>query len=109
MKTDRQKITKKLDVLFSKKVREKGFCERCSKTENLQCAHIYSRKHKWLRWESENALCLCAGCHMFWWHLEPAQAIRWAMGIRDFRKLDELMKTDKPMKQFHLEEILETF
>jgi 5-methylcytosine-specific restriction endonuclease McrA len=107
VKTDRKKITEKLDKLVSKQVRAKGFCERCGKTDNLQCAHIYSRKNKRLRWDKENLLCLCAGCHLYWWHLEPAEAIRWAMTIRDFNYLDEIKRINKPIKQFELEEMLD--
>ena len=107
MNTKRKTLSNKLDKLFSEKVRRVGHCERCGKETNLQCCHIYSRKNKWLRWEFENALCLDAGCHMFWWHLEPAEAIRWAMTVRDFDKLDELKRINRPMKEFDMLEIYE--
>lgn len=108
MKTPRQKIITKLDKLFSQKVRSKGFCERCGKESNLQCAHIYSRRNKRLRWDFENALCLCAGCHLYWWHLEPAEAVRWAMTFKNFEHLDKVMQDNKPMKIFELEQLLNT-
>lgn len=58
------------DRLFSKLIRSKGKCERCSGTDNLQCAHIYSRKFGSVRFDEDNALCLCAGCHR-WGHDNP--------------------------------------
>lgn len=57
--------TKKLDTLFSKIIRSAGRCKRCGSTFNLQCAHIISRRYHQVRWNLDNALCLCAGCHMY--------------------------------------------
>jgi 5-methylcytosine-specific restriction endonuclease McrA len=105
MKTNRKKLSDKLDKLVAEIIRRKGKCERCGKNQNLQCAHIYSRKNKWLRWDLENLMCLCGGCHLFWWHLEPAVAIRWAMAKRDFNYLDELKRINKSMKVFDMENI----
>ena len=108
-KITRAGLIKKLDKMFSEIVRRKGKCERCGKTNNLQCAHIYSRRHKNIRWDFENALCLDSGCHMFWWHLEPARAIRWAMTFKNFDYLDKMVAETKPMKMedlFKIEEKL---
>ena len=97
-KITRTGLIKKLDKYFSILVRSVGKCERCGKTEKLQCAHIYSRRHKNIRWDFQNAFCLCAGCHMFFWHLEPARAIRWAQTLRDFDYLDRKVSETKPTK-----------
>lgn len=59
-----------MDKLFSEIVRSIGQCEKCGSKTNLQCAHIYSRRYRNTRWDSLNALCLCAGCH-FWAHQNP--------------------------------------
>jgi len=104
--TPRKSLTLKLDKIFSEIVRSKGRCERCGKTERLQCSHIYSRKNKWLRWDTENGMALCCGCHFFWWHQEPAEAIRWAMTKRNFDYLDKLKQINRPMKIQDMEEIL---
>jgi len=104
--TPRKSLSNKLDKLFSEIVRSKGRCEKCGKTTTLQCAHIYSRKNKWLRWDTENALCLCAGHHFFWGHQEPAEFIRWCMTIKNFDYLDKLKQINKPMKIQDMEEIL---
>jgi hypothetical protein len=37
---------------------------------------VLSRRHLCLRWDADNAMTLCAGCHLFWHH-EPAMAVDW--------------------------------
>lgn len=62
----RQKGDKaKADVLFSKIIRSTGRCLRCGSTENLQCAHIISRKYSATRTDLRNAYCLCAKDHFY--------------------------------------------
>ena len=101
-KTPRQKLIKENDKLFSLAVRSKGYCERCNKTENLQCAHIVGRGSLGLRWKYDNALCLCYACHIHWAHKEPIAFAKfvcekkgqeiYAM-LRDFKP--EPMKLDR--------------
>jgi len=62
--------TRHLDTLISRKVRAVGYCERCGGKSNLQTAHIISRKNRTLRFDFNNLLCLCSGCH-FWAHQDP--------------------------------------
>ncbi|MGE5626469.1 MAG: hypothetical protein ACM3UK_00075 [Actinomycetes bacterium] len=71
MKQTKTSLKKKADILFSQHIRSLGYCEKCGKTSNLQCAHIISRSVIHLRYEPKNALCLCAGCHLYWAHKEP--------------------------------------
>lgn len=63
--------TTKLDRIFSLYIRERdGWrCRRCNKqyqppTASLQCAHIMGRRNKGTRWLPDNAIALCAGCHI---------------------------------------------
>ena len=54
------------DKWFSDVVRQKaGFvCEHCgAKDVGMDCAHIYGRRAKSVRWSLDNALCLCRTCH----------------------------------------------
>ena len=61
----------KADDLFSKLVRERagGCCETCRKyfpegeRRGLHCSHIFSRRHLATRWDPENAIAECFGCH----------------------------------------------
>ena len=61
-------IKKRLDRLVGQKVRSRGKCERCLKKLTLgeaQWCHIMTRRILLLRWDMENALCLCGACHEF--------------------------------------------
>jgi hypothetical protein len=106
-KISRKSIIAKLDKLTSEQVRAKGACERCGKTTTLQAAHIYSRNYKHLRWDMENLICLCSGCH-FWWHLNPVEAIIWVGGIRDLKYLMKLRQNVRPIKTYELLDMYDT-
>jgi len=61
-----------LDALFSNYVRSRDSytCQRCKKyyeppTRAIHAAHIFSRRHRGVRWDPENAIALCHGCHTF--------------------------------------------
>lgn len=56
---------KKLDKLWSEKIREKGRCEICGQTETLNAHHIVGRRNHALRWSLQNGVCLCAKHHTF--------------------------------------------
>lgn len=88
MKTERQKLVKKLDDIVSKivRLRDKN-CIRCGSTKALTCSHFWNRNRKSTRWDLDNCDAACFPCHMF--HLEK-QKMGW---YRDF-KLKQL-GTDK--------------
>ena len=55
------------DKWFSNVVRKKAgyVCEHCNKVDaRMECAHIYGRAAKSVRWSLDNAVCLCHYCHM---------------------------------------------
>jgi hypothetical protein len=54
----------KADRLFSQLIRSRGACERCGSTQNLQTAHIVSRRYSATRCDPMNAFCSCARCHL---------------------------------------------
>ena len=56
---------KKLDSLWSKKVRSVGWCEWCGKSEHLNAHHVIGRRNRNVRWYVPNGVCLCSGCHTF--------------------------------------------
>jgi len=65
-KTPRKDISKLLDVAWSAKVKERdgNMCQKCgSKDKQLNSHHIFSRSHKSTRWDIDNGITLCAGCH----------------------------------------------
>lgn len=65
-KRTKTSVTKACDILFSYLVRLIGQCENCGSTQELQCAHIKTRKYRSLRWDLLNAFCLCAKCHRYY-------------------------------------------
>lgn len=70
--------SKKMDIVFSELIRARDKkCLRCGKTDNLQCSHLASRKHLAGRWNEHNAITLCVGCHLYFWHKEPVLASEW--------------------------------
>lgn len=59
-----------LDTLFSEYVRKKsgGYCQRCLTYRgwrNLQCCHFDGRSNKAVRWDEENCIAGCMGCHSY--------------------------------------------
>lgn len=91
-KKTRTQLKRIADALFSKLVRSRGACQMCTKTNNLQCAHIISRRNLHLRYDFRNALALCAGCHLLWHH-EPLWAVAWLQGL--FPKNYEYLMKEK--------------
>jgi len=73
----RNRIIAELDDLARQKCfeRDEHKCVRCG-SPKVQWAHVIGRRHKCTRWEPDNALSLCAGCHMFW-HEYPTLSGDW--------------------------------
>jgi len=70
-KPNKRSLKKRADVLFSLNVRKHGRCQfkgldkiRCSAV--LQCAHIETRGTNKLRFDQQNALCLCSRHHWYY-------------------------------------------
>ena len=53
------------DKWFSDVVRRKAnsTCEHCGIQGRMECAHIYGRSNKAVRWSMDNAVSLCHYCH----------------------------------------------
>lgn len=93
-------LKNKLDKVFSEIIRERGRCERCGKTEKLQCSHIYSRSLLSVRWDIDNAFCLCAGCHLYWWHKNPIEAAEFTKEKLGVEKYNLLRKKSVTIKKW---------
>jgi len=80
IKTPRQKVKAKLDLLFTKIVmfRDSRTCQWCGKTQGqMQTSHVVGRTNLHLRWNLNNAMCLCAYCHLRKWHAQPLASAEW--------------------------------
>lgn len=95
------------DKWFSNVVRKKAgyVCEHCNKVDaRMECAHIYGRAAKSVRWSLDNALCLCHYCHMKF-TANPLEFTSWleetlGQGHMDMlrEKWQVLMKTNKKLR-----------
>ena len=96
------------DKWFSDVVRKKAghVCEHCNKVEGrMECAHIYGRAAKSVRWSMDNAVCLCHYCHMKF-TANPLEFTAWleeTLGQGHMEMLREkwqvLMKTNKQLRK----------
>lgn len=75
------------DAAFSKCVRERAdwICEKCGKqyeegSMGLHCSHIFSRRHRTIRWCGDNAQALCFSCHQ-WFGGNPADSGLWVTDL----------------------------
>jgi hypothetical protein len=96
---------KKCDELWSKIVRSKGECARCgSRTKQLNSAHIISRVYRQTRWDLDNGLCLCVGCH-FWNHQNPIEFTHWVEDKLGIEKVDALRKKAQVIGKVDVDEV----
>ena len=73
-KTERQILIKQLDDIVRQIVRLRDkVCQKTGKTDDLQCAHMISRKNHHLRWNLDNVVLLQKGTHYFWAHVNYSQ------------------------------------
>jgi hypothetical protein len=92
-KQTKSSMTRKLDTICSLITRSLGQCCKCGLNdyEKLQCAHIYSRTYKSVRWDLKNLLCLCAKCH-FEAHKNPllfAEFVKSYLGDYEYESLKQ--------------------
>lgn len=82
------------DDLFSKLVRERAgwCCETCHRyfpeghRQGLHCSHLFSRRHKSIRWSPTNAIAQCFGCHQRY----GADPVEFTMALETIVGRDEL-------------------
>ena len=91
------------DSAFSKCIRTRAnwTCERCNKqyeknSAGLHCSHIYSRRHRTIRWCKDNAQALCFSCHQ-WFGGNPVESGRWIIELYG-QGHDDLLVEKKNLK-----------
>jgi len=73
-----KKAKKKIDILWSKKIRARDkVCRKCKHAPASQAAHIFGRGNLSTRWDEENGLGMCYYCHIIWAHREPVEFTLW--------------------------------
>lgn len=88
------------DVVFQ---RDGHRCIRCQNPLSIQWAHVYSRRFRCVRWDPENGMTLCAGCHFFW-HDRPTEAALWFVGSYPDRA-ESLKKKVAEMEKPHRDDV----
>lgn len=73
-KDNRKKLIAQADKLWSSIIRNRdGKCIYCGSQNNLAAHHIFTKgRHGNLRWNTDNGVTLCAKCHTFGVHINPA-------------------------------------
>lgn len=116
-KQTKSSITNKLDRECSRIVRSIGFCQwgatnKCSRNvyELLQCAHIYTRTYKSVRFDLKNMICLCASCHRFG-HNNPilfTEFVKRYLGEFEYEQLKLRANPTSHWKIYQLQEMFES-
>ena len=80
-------LDKKLLTLWSQIVRKGGICEHCHRSGvKLDAHHVYGRRNNSVRYDLDNGVVLCSGCHtmssIFSAHQTPTEFTDW---IKDYR------------------------
>ena len=82
-KKSKRRLNREADNLWSKAVKEPGFCRRCKRMPpavQLHAAHIKPKgmfRNHALRCDLKNGLCLCYSCHLHWAHKDPIGFTEW--------------------------------
>lgn len=82
----------------------KYFCEKCGadgRVKQMQGSHIFPEgRYSSMSADTDNILCLCAGCHMWSadsWHESPLQSAEWFH--RTFPERYEILKKRSQLNQ----------
>jgi 5-methylcytosine-specific restriction endonuclease McrA len=71
------------------KIRDNHECQYCGKDKYLNSHHIYTRNNFTVRWDLDNGITLCSGCHTmsskFSAHKTPLEFIEW---LKEFWGID---------------------
>lgn len=92
---------KKLDILWSKKVRSVEICQLCGKKGVLHAHHIYSRRHYNTRWDIDNGICLCYRCHLFFVHKDTYEAAKAIEKVKGKELLEKLSKKKNIIRDYY--------
>jgi len=116
-KKQRQRLTDKLDTVFSrfKRLMSGGYCKRCWLTnkpksnaykgyDRLQNAHCHSRVKRSVRWDEDNVAPLCGGCHMYL-DREYSAKQEFFLGLLGQAGFNALNERANQKKQFTIEEL----
>ena len=104
-----KKQRKELDGLWKKQALKRAGkkCEKCGSDKYVQVHHIIPRTNYRLRWDLENAVCLCRKHHLYWAHKDAREFSMWIDGLRDTNYLDTTRHFQGKQDYFLLKKHLE--
>lgn len=87
----------KADMLFSRLVRSRGRCQRCTR-EATDTAHIVKRRYSATRCVEDNAWALCRSCHQLTeqWPHEFMKLVEATIGLARYEELYRLAQAGIP-------------
>jgi len=81
------------DRAWSMAVRQRdGKCQWCGRKDMLQADHIFSRRMNSTRWNIDNGITLCRGCHIFKKKYEPMD---WGLIVIEKLSLTKIKRLQK--------------
>ena len=109
-----------LDILFSEFIRRrsKGYCQRCGQYygwKKLQACHFHGRARQSVRYDPDNAIAGCMGCHVYLdsQPMEKVDFFKRLLGEEKFDMLNSRMrntgKIDKQAIELYLKAKIEEF
>ena len=110
-KSVKKSILKICDDLWSKLIKILAWfrCEHCWRTDHLNSHHIFSRINYTTRFDLDNGICLCAGCHTmsskFSAHKTPIEFAEWIIEKRGQEWYDNLKKKSKETRDWDYEKV----
>ena len=113
-RTNRQKLESKLDILWSKLVKQNaGYkCEYCGDdVSTLNSHHVIGRGNKNLKWDLNNGVCVCYRHHKyneFSFHTSKTFMNDWIRSVRGddwWDDLQEKKRSSDKMSLIRMEEI----
>ena len=105
--TNRQRLTKSCDDLWSKtiKLKAKGLCQIIGCKKSGAHAHHIARRGGAVRWLPENGIYLCAFHHNHDKETWMNWAIMGVVGITKFEELEALSRQTYQHKEYEIEEV----
>jgi hypothetical protein len=105
-KDSKRAIMKELDIAWAKRIKEQGrACAVCGRTSYLNAHHIFSRRYMNTRWDIDNGITLCRGCHLYFAHQKYEEFRDIVLGILGVEGFASLKRESNEIKKWDKEEL----
>lgn len=114
--SDRKRLIKKLDQVFSEYIKRRDErCVTCGTTENLQCSHYMGRRAHGgygVRFNPKNCYAQCSGCHFHFHNSSPEPLRQYIVnmhGEETIAELEELAHNPPRLTNTMIEEMIQHY